>query len=251
MVLLHGFASSVHWYDRLLPLLVDDHRVIRVDLRGHGLTGGDTGLDAPEQAEMVEAVLEKLEVTGACFVGHSFGADVALLAAQQPGLASTVVLLSQAPDYSYARFPAGQTLLTLPVLGSLAHRLAPPPIVRITGRIAFAPGFRQSTGFDDPDQLAADHAAMTPAMYKTVLTVRRQRLARRPLDALIQDLEVPVLAIHGRADQIYDWAKTVARYEAAGAQVAVVDGAGHSPQVERPGKVALLIEEFLESQGEQ
>src|SRR5262245_21319233 len=36
VVLIHGFACSMRWFDKLAPLLSDDYRVIRVDLLGHG-----------------------------------------------------------------------------------------------------------------------------------------------------------------------------------------------------------------------
>src|SRR2546421_12750107 len=36
MVLLHGFAGSMRWFDRLAPLLAASNRGIRIDLLGHG-----------------------------------------------------------------------------------------------------------------------------------------------------------------------------------------------------------------------
>src|SRR5438270_13971189 len=36
LVLVHCLAGSMRWFDRLAPLLVNDWRLIRVDLLGHG-----------------------------------------------------------------------------------------------------------------------------------------------------------------------------------------------------------------------
>ena len=36
LVLLHGFACSIGWWDQMTPALARDHRVIRFDLLGHG-----------------------------------------------------------------------------------------------------------------------------------------------------------------------------------------------------------------------
>src|SRR4051794_29516638 len=36
IVLLHCFACSLRWWDRMVPLLERDHRVIRIDLLGFG-----------------------------------------------------------------------------------------------------------------------------------------------------------------------------------------------------------------------
>src|SRR5512145_1691034 len=36
VVLLHGFACSLRWWDDIVPVLAREHRVIRFDLLGHG-----------------------------------------------------------------------------------------------------------------------------------------------------------------------------------------------------------------------
>ena len=42
IVLVHGFSCSLHWYDDLVAELSADFRLIRIDLHGHGCTGGLT-----------------------------------------------------------------------------------------------------------------------------------------------------------------------------------------------------------------
>src|SRR4051794_38393617 len=76
VVMLHGFSGSLHWFDRVVPLLSDDYRLIRIDLAGHGSTGG-RAQDAPVQIRVVGAVLDELDIRDAAVLGHSFGADVA------------------------------------------------------------------------------------------------------------------------------------------------------------------------------
>ncbi|MFE6922018.1 alpha/beta fold hydrolase [Nocardia sp. NPDC057663] len=70
-------------------------------------------------------------------------------------------------------------------------------------------------------------------------------MADDPLDARIQRLDVPVLAIHGRRDQMYTCAPSIARYSAAGARTAIIEDAGHSPHVESPQAVAVVLRQFL------
>src|SRR5262245_17334505 len=36
IVLIHCFTCAINWWDRMMPLLDRDHRVIAVDLLGHG-----------------------------------------------------------------------------------------------------------------------------------------------------------------------------------------------------------------------
>lgn len=243
-VLVHGFSCSMHWFDEVTARLAGEHRVIRVDLLGHGCTGGDDGLDAGSQGRAVSGVLDALEVADATIVGHSFGADVALAAAKRSGHAARVVIIGQAPDYGIAALPRAAFLPGVPVLAGLAHRLTPPWLAARTSRIGFAPGYRGEQAWDDPRRVAWDRAAMTSRMYRVVLADRRKGLAERPLDERARELGLPVLAILGGRDQLYPCAPAAARYRAAGADVVVLDEAGHSPHVERPAEVATLIRTF-------
>ena len=216
----------------MTPLLATHGRVLRVDLRGHGRTGGHTGLDAPSQAAAVVGVLDSLGIDRVTAVGHSYGADVALALGRR---AAKVVIIGQAPDYSYATFPAGNGLLAAPVLGPLLHRLAPPAAVRRALSYAFAPGFAF------PPVLLRDHATTSPAVARAVIVDRRRALARRPLDVQVRELGVPTLVVLGRHDRFYPWARTAERYRAVGARVEIIAEAGHSPQVEQPAAVVDLV----------
>jgi pimeloyl-ACP methyl ester carboxylesterase len=241
VVLVHGFACSMHWFDRVTAELAADHRVVRVDLLGHGCTSAATDLDADAQARVMSGVLARLGTSGATAVGHSFGADVVLAMARRTDRVARVVLIGQAPDYACSRIPSIAFLRLLPALATLTHRLSPPGMARISSRVGFGPG-----QLDDGsgDRIALDRAAMNPRMYRMVLADRRARLAALPLDAQVRDLGLPVLAILGGRDRLYPTAPTAARYRAAGARVVVIDGAGHSVNVQRPAEVAELIRDF-------
>ena len=59
-----------------------------------------------------------------------------------------------------------------------------------------------------------------------------------PLDERLAAVGAPLLVIFGAEDQIYDADESLARYEAIpGAQTALIEGAGHSPNVETPEEV--------------
>lgn len=240
VVLVHGFAGSMHGWDRLLPLLAADHHVVRLDLAGHGGTPA-RAQDAPGQARLVVGLLEALDLKQVTLVGHSFGTDVVLDAAAHSDRVGRVGLLAQAPDYSDARFPQGNVVMTLPGIGAALHHRAPAAAVRQGGTWAYAPGFR--AGPETDAQALADHAAMDPAMYAIVLRTRRRRLARRPLDAQVAELGLPVLAVLGGRDRFYG-DRSAQRYRDVGARVEVLPAAGHSPHVEQPGRTALLLREL-------
>ncbi|CAL9421481.1 Lipase 3 [Actinosynnema sp. ALI-1.44] len=242
LVLLHGFGGSLHWFDRVVPLLTGC-RVVRVDLLGHGMTRGPAA-DADEQARAVAGVLARLGLSGVTAVGHSFGADVALSLAETSGRVARVVVVAQAPDYSDATFPRGDFLMTLPVVGSLLHRFAPAFAVRAVAAHAVAPGFRVGAAL--ARQALDDHKALDAGMFPIVLGQRRRRLSTNPLDTRVRDLGLPTLVVLGERDRFYG-ARSARRYTAAGARVETIAEAGHSPVVETPGRVATLVLDFVRS----
>ena len=240
LVMLHGFSGSMHWFDRVVPLLADRFRLVRIDLLAHGSTGGPA-LDAPGQARAVDAVLAELGVAGATAVGHSFGADVAVELAERSARIERLVIVTQAPDYSDATLPRGSVLMTVPLLGaamaSTLKLLSATLGALIVRRRAAAPGGELAV------QGLHDFRALDAAMFRTVLVDRRDRMRARPLDAQVRDTDKPTLVILGERDHFYG-ARSAARYRDAGAEVQVLDDAGHSPLVELPGPTAELIGDF-------
>src|SRR3954447_4425810 len=103
IVLLHCYTCAIDWWDRLIPLLSKSHRVIAIDLLGHG--GSEkpgTGYGMEDQAALVAQALNRLGVEGAVVVGHSLGGTVATaLAAQSRELVDRLVVIDQAPDSSF------------------------------------------------------------------------------------------------------------------------------------------------------
>ena len=55
LLLIHGNASSARWWDELVPMLAGSHRVIRIDLLGHGRSAKpeDRSYALPDQARRV------------------------------------------------------------------------------------------------------------------------------------------------------------------------------------------------------
>jgi pimeloyl-ACP methyl ester carboxylesterase len=79
VVLLHGFLENKTMWQDLVPELSKKHRVITLDLLGHGETECLGYVHSMEDnAEVVQAVLSKLRIRKAVFVGHSMGGYVAL-----------------------------------------------------------------------------------------------------------------------------------------------------------------------------
>ena len=245
-VLLHGFAGSLHWFDRLAPLLAGDHRIVRIDLLGHGGSAkplGDYSIE--RQAAAVAEVLGALGVEDALFVGHSFGGAVSVAVAERsPSLVGRLAILDEGPDNSYG----SQGLMTrmgfMPVVGELLHRLAFDAAIRDGYSDAFAGGFEISDELGD--QLVRDFRAMTYASYKSSWDAEEAWLLATPSHERLRRLGMPALVVFGAEDTFFDAASSAEAFRTVpGVRVEVLAGVGHSPIVERPEKVARLVREHV------
>ncbi len=83
VVLLHGFLENSTMWTNLVPEISKNHRVVTIDLLGHGQTDSIGYIHTMEMmAEAVKTVLEHLQIEQAKFVGHSMGGYVALAYAE-------------------------------------------------------------------------------------------------------------------------------------------------------------------------
>ena len=79
VLLLHGFSSSCHKFDKYaVDLVAKGYEVLAFDAPAHGISGGIT-VNAVEYAEMIKVVCDKYGPIDA-FVSHSFGGIAVSLA---------------------------------------------------------------------------------------------------------------------------------------------------------------------------
>jgi pimeloyl-ACP methyl ester carboxylesterase len=250
IVLLHCFGCSLHWWDRMVPLLAKRHRVIRIDLLGFG--GSEkpkSGYSMEEQGRLVALVLGKLRVQGAVVVGHSLGFSVATaLAAESSELVDRLVDIDAAPEPGFGGLPFLARLASAPVLGQALRRISPDFAVEDGYESAFAPGYDLG---DFSDQIVDDYRAMTYTSYDRSPAEVDDYQEEVPLDQRIRTAAVPLLVIFGEHDQLYDDPEAAAQAygDVPGARITVLPDAGHSPNVEKPAETSRLVLDFAAQVG--
>lgn len=95
LVLVHGIATSRARWRPVVALLEDDFRCVSVDLPGHGESPAE-GMDAVSAAVALQELCRELGLEAPVVVGHSLGANVALLHAALFG-GRSVVAVDPAP----------------------------------------------------------------------------------------------------------------------------------------------------------
>jgi pimeloyl-ACP methyl ester carboxylesterase len=246
IVLVHCFSCAIDWWDGMLPRLEAGHRVVAIDLLGHG--GSEkpgSGYTPPNQAKLVAEALQRLGVSEAEVVGHSLGGSVAVaLAEAAPSLVGRVVIIDMPPDNSYGDLGFIAGLAFQPVLGEALWTIKPDFSVRDGLSVAFAPGF------DVPDAFVDDVNRLTYTAYDESPTGTEDFLDEEPLDQRMKATAKPLMVLMGAEEQIVDDPKrALDQYTSTvpGTQTHLIAGAGHSPNVEKPAETAGLVLAFAKS----
>ncbi|HEY0928278.1 MAG TPA: alpha/beta hydrolase [Gemmatimonas sp.] len=129
IVLVHGSFTSSHLWQDVLPRLPKGHRVLVLDLLGHGRSdpAGTQSLTVAAHAQRLASLLDIMGVQQAMLVGHGMGAAVAArVAHQQPSRVGHLMLVNPT---MLAGFPAdaviSHRLSRLTWLVPLWRRLSP------------------------------------------------------------------------------------------------------------------------------
>ncbi|WP_149361770.1 alpha/beta fold hydrolase [Lolliginicoccus suaedae] len=247
VLLVHGWAQSGScWGPEALRQLSARHRVIAMDLRGHGASGAPSeGYSDPRAwADDIEAVLAREDARGVILVGWSYGGLVLCdyLAEHGTHRAAGVVLASAIT--SLGRNKPGAAV------GPAMKRVIPGALSEDPREAA-----RAFTDFGPalipPGQ--AGMGAMAQALLGASLCTPpsvRGALFRRDVDhdATLRGLGIPVLFQHGTADEVVDIA--AARHGhglVPRARQSWWDGAGHALFLEDPARFVEEIEAFAGS----
>ena len=241
IVLIHCFTCAIDWWDAMRPPLEREHRVVAIDLLGFGGSEKpDSGYSIESQAELVAEALRRLGVHDATVAGHSLGGTVATaLAERAPELVGRLVIVDQAPDnddYEREGLPFEAQMTFTPAIGPALWRVMPDFAIEDGLGAAFAPGY------DVPDQFVEDFRRQTYSSYDEAAGAETDYLDEEPIDSRLRGSGVPLLAIFGAEERLYDSPKALAAYaKLPGARAVLVAGAGHSPNVERPARTAALV----------
>jgi pimeloyl-ACP methyl ester carboxylesterase len=241
IVLIHCFTCAIDWWDRMVPMLQRRHRVIAVDLLGHGGSEKpDSGYTIENQANLVAQALGRLGVREAEVVGHSLGGPVSIaLAEQSPQLVDRLVVIDSIPDASYGDVGFVGELPFKPVIGEALWRVKPDFTIKDGLGVAFAPGF------EVPDAFVEDVKRLTYSSYSDSHDAFDSYTGEESLPERAAATGKPVLAIMGAEEQIAnDPQAALAAYRDVGARTKLVAGAGHSPNVEKPAQVTALVLAF-------
>lgn len=239
LLLMHGGSGSwLHW-ERNLPALAADHRVIAFDLPGYGESpdiAANVTLEA--YAAMVAAAADEILAGKAADVaGFSFGGLIAATLAA--GLGKRCQRLAMIAPSGFEA-PVGR------ILGRRPRRDFPP------GREGHRAFLRQnllSLMLADPASVDEEAIDMHEQNLKNARYDNREISWSDKLLPYLSRLTCPLLMIYGDLDKTPYPSREAriarCRMEKPKLRVAVIPGAGHWAQYERPAALESLLTNFF------
>ena len=237
VIFLHGFSLSHVIWELVIPLLEMDARLILPDLRGHGSSPAPEGPYTMRlMAEDVLALMDKLQLEKAVWVGHSMGGYICQAAARD-----------YAGRLAGLAFVATRSLADGPK--KLAIRSKTIELVRQKGVDVVAEDMSERLTYKK-DWKATTYKIISQTPQTGVIGALRGMASRPDSSELVKGLSLPWVFVAGQND-------VFVQLETAREMAVPLDSShyfevpevGHMPMLEAPEVVAQAIRTLLSDLG--
>jgi pimeloyl-ACP methyl ester carboxylesterase len=252
VVLIHGYGDTADGWRRVVPGLLDSHRVVALDVPPFGRSGDPRAKRLIDYyRDFLPAFLDEMRIESATIIGHSLGGAIALhFALANPRRVDRLGLvapagLGKAPPWWWYMLtgygPAWRTALSLPS-----------PLTPLLIRAGMK-RFLDWRLFHDPRKLEQDVRHLlemhsSPKDFDRLLAAGRTCIDSYT-GTLLEDsaaIKAPLWMVWGRHDGLVPSAHARAFAQVhPSADVHVFEACGHYPQIELPSRFNRLLRSWI------
>ncbi len=239
VVLGHSFLCSGDMWAQQIPSLAKHHRIINIDLRGHGRSGRiEESCGIYDLVGDVVAVLDALEIECAVWAGLSIGGMVAMRAAlTAPDRVRALILID-----THAGAETGAKKLKYGLLNVGARTLGIRPFLPAVVPLMFG----KTTRRENPGLVAVWKEKFTEIHMPSISSVLGALVGRDSVVDRLPDIGVPTLVIVGAEDASLPVVCSREISEAMpNSSLVIVPEAGHLSALEQPQVVTEAMVDFL------
>jgi pimeloyl-ACP methyl ester carboxylesterase len=231
LVFVHGWALDRRLWDDQVEHLAARHRVVTLDLAGHGESGGQRAQwTMAAFGEDVKAVVEAVGATQVVLVGHSMGGPVVLEAARRmPERVKGVVLVDTLLDVEERTPPEQIDAMAKPFEADY-----PATVTRMCTEYLFGPNTPAAVR-----ERVLGHATALPPDISIALL--RRAWGYDPLPAL-REIKAPIRAVN--ADK-FPTNLEANRRHIPGFDAVIVEGTAHYLMLEDPARFGRVLDQAL------
>ena len=254
ILFLHGFNGSLFNFEKLIPLLKEDFRLVSLDLPGFGLTGAIPTNDYSNESFMrtVNSVIDHLKISKFSIAGNSMGGGVAWrYALSYPNKIESIILLSSSGIYSKdQRVSLEESNRDTPWAWKLMRSKVVTYFLSYYTPKFFATQGLQTSVFDEnlaTKELAYQFHELTllKGSRKAILSMFSNRRGDSYNTDALRTIASPLLAIHGEEDNIIPYSSSfIFKDNIKDVELKIYPNVGHLPMYEAPEKVSEDIKQF-------
>lgn len=238
VVLLHGGWLDMRQWDDQFRALAREHRVVRYDARGYGRS--PLGTAPYSHQEDLAALLRALGIEQAQLVGLSNGAAIAVEFALFAPASVRSLVLGPAPMRGHDLGPEFMSGMRAVIVAGAAGDMD----ACLAAAWDFAP-LRVAAGLPDARRRIDAMIRAHEFGYARPGAPKRSWL-EPPVSARFEEIVAPTLVVIGDGEMpaLVEQGEAMAR-RIPGAELALIEGAGHIVNVERPAEYLAIVSEWL------
>ncbi|MEH7515178.1 alpha/beta hydrolase [Gottfriedia acidiceleris] len=239
IVLIHGFMGSHAYWEKVIPKLAEDYRVIAVDLPGHGdSTAIKEEHSIEDYADVMKDLLDQLNIRQITLFGHSLGGYITLAFAERYSnyLNGFSLIHSTAfPDSEEAK--KGRLANVEKVKNDGVKNVVDGLIPKL-----FSPKNVQNNIAEIDLAKKIGYKTSVDGTVKALISMKD----RPDRNDVLNDTNLPVLLLAGKDDQIIPPEKTFS-VKKENIKTAILNNAGHMSMYESPEELVNEMKNYLSS----
>lgn len=243
IVLIHGTSASLHTWDAWTEKLIENYRVIRMDLPAFGLTGANknNSYDLESYNQFLESFINKIGVSEFVLAGNSLGGSIAWhYASNHQNQVKHLILVDPGGFPSKKGKPFVFKLAEMPVVNLLLKHITPKSFVRNN---------LEQVYYDDSkitSELVERYHQMILREGSRNAFIERSKIAFKDETALLKKINTPTLILWGEND-IWIPVENGLKFDAKllNSRLVIMKETGHVPMEERPEESLVHLLDFL------
>ena len=238
LVLLHAFPLNAEMWEPQLQAAAPGWRYIAPDLRGFGASEGSAPPTLDEHAADVEGLLRALSIASAVVAGLSMGGYIAFALQRRTAAAIRGLVLADTrpqadSDEGRDNRRKMQAVAREGGAAAVADQMLPKLLAPATHR-------------DRPDVVALVRALILRTSPDAIVAALEGMMWRPDATPQLGAMRCPALIVVGALDELTPKADSERMHEAIdGSELAVLKGAGHLSNLERPADFNAALARFL------